>query len=322
MSRTFLIDTDTASDDAVALIMALRWSGDVHVAAITTTYGNVPVTQAATNALYTAELCGADVPVYAGATRPLLRELIHAYWFHGKDGLGDVGYPAPQRQPESKHAVNAIIDTIRANPGIEMVTLGPLTNVALALAQAPDLIDNVSRCVVMGGAANVVGNVTPAAEYNVWCDPEAAQMVFQSGLNIEMVGWELCRGEAGLSHAEMDEIRAFNTPVTDFALDCNRQALIAGQEQSGDVGLFLPDPVAMSVALDPAVCTRKSKHFVSVEHHSELSRGNTVIDELNVVTDERNLPAWEAITKREPTVTICWEIDIPRWKDILYTALK
>jgi purine nucleosidase len=127
VSRQFLIDTDTASDDAVALIMALR-SPAVRVLAITTVAGNVNVVQATANALYTAELCGSDVPVYAGAAQPLVRPLEDATWFHGHDGLGDRGYPAPTRKAHSVHAVDAIIATIEDHPGLELVTLGPLTN--------------------------------------------------------------------------------------------------------------------------------------------------------------------------------------------------
>src|SRR5580700_11258033 len=170
MPRTFLIDTDTASDDAVALIMALR-APDVQVAAITVVAGNVPLEQATRNALYTAELCGSSVPVYAGAARPLLREPRDAQWFHGVDGLGDRGYPPPKRGSESKHAVDAIIEVIAANPGIVVVTLAPLTNVALALARSPGIARNVSRCVIMGGNPCTEGNVTPAAEFNMWVDP-------------------------------------------------------------------------------------------------------------------------------------------------------
>src|SRR5256886_13736926 len=118
--RKFLIDTDTASDDAVALIMALRAS-DVRVEAITVVSGNVPLAQGTRNALCTVELCGADVPVFSGADRPLLRAAAHADWFHGKDGLGDQNYPPPQKRADSKHAVDALIETIGANPGIELV---------------------------------------------------------------------------------------------------------------------------------------------------------------------------------------------------------
>src|SRR5580658_10071071 len=161
VQRTFLIDTDTASDDAVALIMALR-SPAVDVAAITVVAGNVPVEQATRNALYTAELCASSVPIYSGEARPLLRQHQSAQWFHGRDGLGDQNYPAPERKPESRHAVDAIVDVVSANPGIVLVTLGPLTNVALALARSPDIVKNVSRCAVMGGNPCTEGNVTPA----------------------------------------------------------------------------------------------------------------------------------------------------------------
>ncbi len=167
MKRTFLIDTDTASDDAVALIMALQHP-EVEVAAITTVAGNVGVRQATWNALYTAEMCGSGVPVYTGAEKPLKRKHQSADWFHGRDGLGDHGYPAPRRSPEKMGAAEAIVELIEGHPGIVMVTLGPLTNVALALQKKPEIAKSVSRCVVMGGAPCCEGNVTPAAEYNIW----------------------------------------------------------------------------------------------------------------------------------------------------------
>jgi purine nucleosidase len=145
--RAFLIDTDVASDDAVALIMALR-APDVHVVAITTVAGNVEVQQATRNALYTVELCGANVPVYAGAEKPLLRAHQSATWFHGRDGLGDHNYPPPRQSPAKSHGADAMIETIEANPGLVLVTLGPLTNLALALAKRPDIAAQVGRCVV------------------------------------------------------------------------------------------------------------------------------------------------------------------------------
>jgi purine nucleosidase len=319
--RKFIIDTDTGSDDAVALLMALRWK-DVEVEAITTVSGNVSVEQATKNALYTAQMAGNTPPVYVGADRPLMREKEHAEWFHGRDGMGDMYYPSADKSAESKHAVPAIIDVVKANPGIVMVTLGPLTNIALAVSQAPEIVRNVSRCIVMGGSACTVGNVTPAAEFNVWVDPEAARTVFHSGLPIEMVGWELAREKANLYPEEMTAIRAFNTPLAHFALDCNRRALEANYEQSGDPGLGLCDPVAMAIALDPAVCTRKSQHYVEVETQSEITRGMTVVDALGVVSDGRNRQIWASLVDKAPNVSVCWEIDIPRWKETLYTVLR
>lgn len=319
MSRAFLVDTDTASDDAVALIMALR-APDVDVKAITVVSGNVTVDQGVRNALYTVTLCEKDVPVYRGADRPLLREAERAEWFHGADGLGDQNYPAPQRQAAAGHAVDAIIETVKANPGIVLVTLGPLTNVALAVARAPEIASNISRCVVMGGAACAVGNVTPASEFNIWHDPEAARMVFLSGLPVEMVGWELCRFEAIINPDEIEHIHGLDTALAHFAVDCNTCAIEAVLQQSGEVGLSLPDPVAMAVALEPSICTRSSRHYVDVETQSELTRGMTVVDQLGVVDDARNRPLWRPVIERS-NVTVCWEIDVPRWKELLYRAL-
>ncbi|MEP7286433.1 MAG: nucleoside hydrolase [Chloroflexota bacterium] len=318
--RKMIIDTDTASDDAVAILMAHRWP-DIQVEAVTIVSGNVHVEQASLNARYTIELCGKQTPVHTGCTRPLLREPIYAYWFHGPDGMGGMNYPAPKTANATNHGVDMLIETIKANAGeIILVTLGPLTNVATALLRAPEIATMVTRCVVMGGAAVTIGNVTPAAEYNIWVDPEAARIVFRSGLPIEMVGWELCRGAANLTTDEIASVYTFNTPLAKFAMDCNVHALRSSQEWLGDPGLGLPDPVAMAVALDPGVVKRQGKYRVDVETTGELTRGMTVIDELNVVgTQSGFTEAWQV---RDPNVTICWELDAPRWKEILYTCLR
>ncbi len=321
MPRAILIDTDTASDDAVALIMALR-SQTARVVAITTVAGNVPVQQATRNALYTADLCGAAVPVYQGAEKPLARRLSIADWFHGRDGLGDHDYPQARRGPETKHAVEAIVSTVRANPGILLVTLGPLTNIALALSQAPDIAGYVGRCVIMGGAPCCEGNVTPAAEYNMWVDPDAARVVFRSGLPIEMVGWQLCRGAAVLSPSDIEYVGKLGTDVASFAVECNSTARQAYCKQTGEDGISLPDPVAMSIALDPSIGYESSSHYVDIETASELTRGMTVVDRLGVATDERNGTVWEGLLDRGPNAKVYWAIHAARWKQALYSALR
>ncbi|MCU1302711.1 MAG: Inosine/uridine-preferring nucleoside hydrolase [Candidatus Sulfotelmatobacter sp.] len=321
MPRTFLIDTDTASDDAVALIMALR-APDVRVAAITTVAGNVNVQQATRNALYTAELCGADVPVYAGAEKPLLRAYTNATWFHGRDGLGDHNYPPPRRFPEKLHAVDAIIDTIEENPGLVIITLAPLTNLALALATKPEIAAKVGRCVVMGGAPCCEGNVTPAAEYNIWVDPEAARMVMLSGLPVELIGWQLSRGEAVVNESDIGIIQRFNTPLARFAIECNSHARHAYKVQTGEDGISLPDPIAMCVALEPSIGTEWSEHYLEVETQSELTRGMTVVDRLNVAGDDRNRAVWELALHADRKAKVCWKIDTKRWKDYLSAALR
>jgi purine nucleosidase len=319
--RALLIDTDVASDDAVALIMALR-APDVRVVAITTVAGNVEVEQATRNALYTVELCGANVPVFAGAEKPLHRVHQSATWFHGRDGLGDHGYPAPRQKPERLNAIAAMIETIKANPGIVVVTLGPLTNLALAITREPRLVVQVGRCVVMGGAPCCEGNVTPAAEYNIWVDPEAAQIVMRSGLPVEMVGWQTCRGEAVLNEEDIAQVLGFKNELARFAIECNSRAREAYSEQTGEDGISLPDPVAMSVALDPTIGNQWSEHYVDVEIRSELTRGMTVVDRLNVAADERNQATWADVLRKGSKARICWTIDNRRWKESLFAALR
>jgi purine nucleosidase len=321
VKRQFLIDTDTASDDAVALIMALR-TPDVEVVGITTVAGNVSVQQASRNALYTAELCASSAPVFTGAEKPLRRAHHSADWFHGRDGLGDHEYPPPQRLPEKQHAADAIVEMVEAHPGLVLVTLGPLTNVALALQSRPQIAGKVSRCVVMGGAPCCEGNVTPSAEYNIWCDPEAARIVARSGLPIELVGWHLCRGEAALNPADIGRVLAFDNPVAKFAIECNSRAQEAYLVQTGEHGISLPDPVAMAVALDPSIVTEQSEHFLEVETLSELTRGMTIVDRLNVAGDDRNRHVWSDALNGGCKAKIFWRIDNARWKQSLYSALK
>jgi purine nucleosidase len=318
--RAFLIDTDTASDDAVALIMALS-SRDVEVRGITIVAGNVPVAQGSRNALYVAELCGSAVPVFLGAERPLLRAYAHAEWFHGRDGLGGHDYPAPRRTAEPTHAVEAIIETARACPGLTLVTLGPLTNVSLALARAPEIAARVARCIIMGGAPCCEGNVTPAAEYNIWVDPDAARIVARSGLPIELVGWHLSRGAAVLNAVDISHILNMGTELARFAIECNSTAMAAYRVQTGEHGISLPDPVAMSIALDPSICTSASDHLLEIETAGDLTRGMTVVDRLDIAGNDRNSATWRQAVQDGRRARICWNIDVPRWKRALFTAL-
>jgi inosine-uridine nucleoside N-ribohydrolase len=320
MTRKLLIDTDGGSDDVVALIMALR-SSEVRVSAITVVAGNIPVAQATRNVLCAAELCGAQTPVCTGAERPLLRELVTAQWFHGKDGLGDHGYAPASRQADSRHAVDAIIETVLLNPGIEVVTLGPLTNLALAMSREPRIINAIGRCVVMGGAPCCEGNVTPAAEFNIWVDPEAAKIVFRAGLPLEMVGWHLCRGPAALNQEDISKILALGTPVAEFVIHSNSVAADAYHAQTGDYGISLPDPVAMAIALQPELCTASSMHHVDVETMSDLTRGMTVVDRLAVAEDERNRGLWEWAWKGQVRTRVCWTLDVTGWKAALFALL-
>lgn len=323
--RKFWIDTDTASDDAVALLMAFRYEG-IEVLGVSCVAGNIPVDQAATNALIVADLCQVDVPVYKGVNKPLIRPYRDAKSFHGEDGLGDFGFKPSARKPDSEHAVTAMIDALRAvgraGEKVTLVTLGPLTNVALALSLAPDLPDYVERCVTMGGAAATFGNVTPAAEYNIWCDPEAARIVFHSGMDVQMVGWEFCIGDYALNDEEVKALRAFKTPYADFTIDCNATLIHAYHEQTGMWGISLPDPVAMACALEPSIATTE-RHYVDIACDNDLTRGMTVVDKLDETANEyAQTSYWSWIRANAPKTIVTWDVDIAQWKALLFRLVR
>lgn len=306
--RHFLIDTDTASDDAVALVMALNHP-DVRIEAITVVAGNVPLKQGVQNALYTVERCGKQVPVYEGLEKPLLRPLETAQYVHGQDGMGDIGLPLSGRRPADGHAVNVIIDTIRRFVGeITLVTLGPLTNVAVALLRDPSTVSKVEKCVIMGGIGFGHGNVVPAAEYNVWVDPEAAKIVFESDLPIVMVGWDVSQRFATFNDEEAEKIRSVS-PLGQFCVDIQRCLREFGMNELKLVGFDLPDPIAMAVALDPEVATVTKRLHVAVETRSELTRGATVVDHLG-------------ITGQEPNAEVVLEASRERFLRVLYDAVR
>ena len=320
MKNKYFIDTDTASDDAVALLMALEWD-DVEVLGISIVSGNMSVKQGSINARYTVELCKKDVPVYVGADAPLVKKREHADWFHGPDGMGNMNYPAPKLQETNEDFIEVLNNHINQHPDeITLVTLGPLTNVANFIKKYPDSFLKLKNIVIMGGASNTVGNVTPAAEYNIWCDPEAADIVFKSKHHdIAMVGWELCRGEANLTEEEMELAYSFKTEKADFTIDCNKHALDSSQNWLGDPGLGLPDPVAMAVALNPAVTTKVSRHNVQVVIDGP-ARGMTIVDQLHVGESEPHIDEHWSHTERN--INVIWEIDSNEWKETLYKTIR
>jgi purine nucleosidase len=219
------------------------------------------------------------------------------------------------------HAVDVLIDTIKANANdIMLVTLGPLTNVATALVRAPEIAGMVTRCVLMAGAAVTIGNVTPAAEFNVFVDPEAARIVFRSGMPLEMVSWETALGPANLTSEEIAQVYALDTPLAKFAMDCNVHALRSSQKWLGDPGLILNDPVCMAIALEPSIVTRQGRYRVDVETRGELTRGMTVVDQRYVVgTQPGFTDAWRV---REPNALVDFQVDPTRWKQVLYGCLR
>lgn len=308
-TRKFLIDTDTASDDAVALVEALRHPG-VHVEAITVVAGNMPIEKGVQNALYTRDLCQSHAPVYRGSAAPLLRPLHTAEYVHGKDGMGDIGLPLTGRQPTPGSAIAAMIETIHRNAGeITLVTLGPLTNLALALKEDPSIVQDVSRLVMMGGIGFGGGNVTPAAEYNIWVDPEAAKIVFLSGLPIEMVGWDISIQAAVFDPQETARLRTIGTPLAKFCVDIQKALEHYALTTTKLAGFDLPDPIAMAIAIDPTIATKTEHTRVDIETEGQLTSGETVVDH-------------RGVTGKPPNATVVREASHERFIALLHRSVS
>jgi purine nucleosidase len=306
--RKWLIDTDTASDDAVGLVLALQ-AKTVEVKAITVVAGNVGLDQGVQNALYTVELCKAKTPVYAGAAKPILRTLSTAQFVHGEDGMGDVGLPLQGRKPAQGHAIDVIIETIQANPGeIELVTLGPLTNIAIALLKEPGIAQQVKRCHLMGAVGQGPGNITPVSEYNIWVDPEAAQIVFNSGMPIRMAGWDIALNHAFFDDDEIAEWKKRKGPLAEFALAIQRGKYAFTKKMTGQGGFELPDPIAVAMAIDESMIIQKKEMAVQVILGDGLTRGQVVVDHIDVMEDA-------------PKVEVVLEVSTQGFKSLLFDLI-
>ena len=307
--RTFYIDTDTASDDAVALVIALRHP-EISVVGIGIVAGNVPLEMGVQNALYTREMCGSSVPIYAGAAAPLSRPLGTAQNVHGNDGMGDIGLVLAGRNPDPGSAVDALIDAAHTNSGeLELVTLGPLTNVALAIRKDPTIVGHIKRCVVMGAVADHIGNVTPVAEFNMWVDPEAVDVVLRSGMKLEFVGWDISRFDACIRPEESARIRAIGTPLAEFAIDIQRAVAEFCATETKVPGFDLPDPIAMAYAIDSSIAISTKEMFLEAVTGDGPARGMVVMDTLGV-------------THREPNALVVTKGDHERFMTMLADAVS
>ncbi|WP_299145812.1 nucleoside hydrolase [uncultured Tateyamaria sp.] len=296
-ARKIIIDTDPGQDDAVAILLALASPEELDVLALTAVAGNAPLDLTAKNARIICELANkADVPVYAGCDRPLGRDLVTAEHVHGKTGLDGPDLPDPKMPLQDEHAVDYIIDTLRseASGTITLCPLGPLTNIATALQQAPDIAERVQQIVLMGGAYFEVGNITPAAEFNIYVDPEAADIVFKSGIDIVVMPLDVTH-KALVTKSRNDAFRALGTPtgiavaqMTDFFERFDK-------EKYGSEGAPLHDPCVTAYLIDPDLFT--GRHInVEIETQSPLTRGMTVAD-------------WWRVTDRPPNATFIGDLD-------------
>ena len=289
MALRTIIDTDPGIDDALALILALR-SPEVQVEAITTVCGNAEVDLTTRNALRILDLVAPATPpaVARGADRPLARPLRTAAHVHGDDGLGDLDrcvtpdgaprYREPRGGPAPLPAHELLLDAARRAPGaFTLVTLGPLTNLALALMRDPAAMRGLRRLVIMGGAAAVAGNVTPVAEFNVWADPEAAQIVLESGLPITLVGLDVTQHVRLLPETIASHFEPRPDPVSRLVCDMAPAILDFAARAERAPGIILHDPLAVAVACDPTL-VRTERRPIRVETRGEHTTGMTVVD--------------------------------------------
>jgi purine nucleosidase len=303
-----IIDTDPGQDDAVAILLALG-SPELEVLGITTVAGNVGLELTSRNARMVCELAGRpDIKVFAGADGPLAGPLVTAEHVHGKSGLDGPSLAAPAMALQPGHAVDFLVETIgREEPGsLTLCTLGPLTNVALALTREPSLAGRLRQLVMMGGGYFAQGNITPSAEFNVYVDPEAAQYVMASGVPIVMLPLDVTH-QALTTRARMQRIAALGSPAAQAVCEMLLFSERYDAEKYGFDGGPLHDPTVIAWLLKPELFSGRRCH-VDIETESELTRGASVVD-------------WWQVTGREPNALVIGQVDAEGFFDLLVERL-
>jgi len=307
-----IIDTDMGIDDAVALLMALFYP-DAQLQAITTVVGNVPVAQATHNAGVVLNVANAPAtPIYQGCARPLLQYTPqHALDIHGSDGLGGAGHIQPSRPHRPEHAALALVRLARENVGrLTLLTLGPLTNVALAAKLDPHFIKNLHRLVIMGGAVSGRGNTSAVAEFNIAVDPEAAHIVFdacrRAQLSAELISWEATLAHAIAADA-WQKIIAGDRPPAQFVQQMSAHIQLV-MEAAGYADLLWPDPLAAAVALAPDIVRGHESRFIQVETDQGLARAQTIVD-------------YRSRCEKVPNARIIQHVDMPQFEAMLQTCV-
>jgi purine nucleosidase len=304
-----IIDTDAGVDDAQAIMLALT-DPNVTVEAITTVTGNAHVSKVVPNVCTILDIMKTDVPVFKGAEQPLLHPWHPEEAYHGLDGMGDWNdRPSTPRQPEHEHAVQALLRLANTYPGeLTLIALGPLTNLALAIRLDPSFPEKIKQFVFMGGTIAAHGN-TPSvtAEWNIYCDPEAAHIVLQAFPLSTMLSWETTLQHT-LTWEQCDELVTMDSAAARLFQGISQSSLDFLRHHPSPHGYLLPDPLAMAVTLKPTLAMRVISHFVSVELHGTYTRGQTVVD-------------YVGLTGKNPNVSIVTAIDMNGVFDLFKRAL-
>jgi purine nucleosidase len=324
--RKVIIDTDPGTDDALAIMLALN-SPELDVRALTVVPGNVTAAQGLENALRMVSLANrCDVLVAAGAQHPLFQKLITAEFWHGKNGLADVQLPPSKCKADVRWGPDLIIEMVHAAPHeITLVPIGPLTNIALAIQKDPSIIPLVKEIILMGGSITG-GNVNASSEANIYNDPEAAQIVFQAGWPLTMVGLDV-GNKTLLSRKHLDELGKTHGPVNDFIYQVAK-FLIGLSDKFGETGTPMYDPLAVGVAIDSSIVTAPLMH-VDVETRGEFSRGETVANRRN--ENERNVLhhfpdgdryVIEGLDKVQPNAKVCTEVKADKFLQLFVSRIQ
>ncbi|NIK11388.1 nucleoside hydrolase [Alkalibacillus almallahensis] len=308
-----IVDTDTAGDDTIALLTAIH---HFKVEGVTITGGNVDFDQEVENALYTIQVANHDqkIPVFKGYEGPILNVDTTSHTtvedVHGRDGMGDSFFNQAIQRPESEHAVDFIIKTVKENPGdISLLAIASLTNIAMAIKKDPTIVEDLNHIYIMGGTNNSLGNITAAAEYNFYVDPEAARIVLHSGVPITMVGWDMCVGFSVLNDDEHREIEALETSGSEFFRQVNQVVKRFNKEVHQLDGTTHPDTLLVAIAADESIMTQSSHYYVDVETEGKLTRGYSLVDINNR-------------SGYQPNVRVCEAVDRERFKSTLHDVLR
>ena len=322
MIESVIIDTDPGIDDALAILLALR-SPELHLAAITTVSGNIPVEIATRNVFRILSLVPSSsrIPVAKGAPNPLQKKPVYSTGIHGKDGLGDLDrfrdhtgsprYPEPPMALTRRHAADEILYQLSTTQRpLTIVALGPLTNIAAAIVKDKETMASAKRIVLMGGAIAVSGNITPAAEFNIYVDPHAAKIVFNAGIPLTMVGLDVTNQVKLTADDVAAATAAHNSTVSRFLIDCTRDLLELTAQRYGESRLTLHDPLAVGVVIDPSFVITEAMS-VDIETKGDLTEGMTL-------ADRRPIPP---SLKDRLTADTCTNVDAPRFVDFFLKRL-
>ena len=308
-AQKIIIDTDPGQDDAVAILLALASPEEIEVLGITAVAGNVPLSLTEKNARIVCELAGRpDIPVYAGCDRPLKRKLVTAEHVHGKTGLDGPELPEPKIKLQEKHGVDFIIDTILQEPenSISLCPLGPLTNIASAILKQPKIVSRIKKIVLMGGAYFEVGNITPAAEFNIFVDPDAAKIVFEAGIDMVVMPLDVTH-KALVTEKRNEAFRQLKSPVGVAVAEMTDFFERFDKEKYGSSGAPLHDPCVTAYLIDPKIFSGKNIN-VEIETKSELTLGMTVAD-------------WWGVTDRKANTFFVGDLDSDKFFSLLTERL-